>query len=119
MKGLLLVEILRLSDTDGIPLDSSEPRPMFDPSLQPETSISLESVSYASSYNLDNSVQDTEPELDFELKRDAERPKKRRRLEESTRTCWTSRICSESPAEFVQIYNGDGTATRGVGDDGV
>jgi len=100
-KGLLLVEILRLRDTDGIPLDTSEPRPIIDLSPPPKKSILMESSSGDSSRHSDSGAKDIE--LMWRCKRNLEPPRERRRLEESTETCRTFRICSESSAEFAEL----------------
>jgi hypothetical protein len=76
MKGLLLVEILRLSGTDGIPLDTSCPRRASDPpsrpACPPETCSFIEP---ALSEHFEDILQgSTDVALDIEP------PKKRRKL---------------------------------------
>jgi hypothetical protein len=100
MKGLLLVEILRLSGTDGIPLDTSQPRRAFEASSRSASPPTTDC--FISRRHLKGvSRSSTDDELDISVAR--EPPKKRRRLERPVRTYRRIRRSSESRMEFEAL----------------
>jgi hypothetical protein len=101
MKGLLLVEILRLSGTDGIPLDTSRPRRAFEAPIRSAfPPMSYNFITQESSGYL---VRRYSPDDEVDITLEQGPPKKRRRLEGPVGTYRRIRRSSESLMELEEL----------------